>query len=105
MRAAWARDGCTDTISHPRRRRIVGRNYSLQVFCVFGLPEVLKVAEVGHELRLVEHFLHGEVIEIDGIGKTLHELGGVSTGTAQAQHMGKVGERTSSSSSKREKPP
>jgi hypothetical protein len=59
---------------------IVGRNYSLQVFGVFGLVEVLKVAKVGDKLRLVEHFLHGEVIEIDGIGKALYELGAVRAG-------------------------
>jgi hypothetical protein len=54
---------------------------SLQELCVLWFAEVLEVAEVGDELRLVEHFLHGEVIEIDGIGKTLHELGAVSPGT------------------------
>jgi hypothetical protein len=39
------------------------------------LLEVLQVAEIRHKLRLVEILLRRQVIEIDGIGKALHELG------------------------------
>lgn len=76
-----------------------GPGHSLQVLRVLGFPEVLQVAEVGHEVRLVEHLLHGQVIEIGRIGEALHELRGSVWGAERG------GGRTSSSSSKREKPP
>jgi len=39
------------------------------------LLEVLQVAEIRDKFRLVEKLLRRQVIEIDGIGKALHELG------------------------------
>jgi hypothetical protein len=48
---------------------------SLQELGVLGLLEVLQVAEVGHKLGLLVHFLRCQKIEIVGIRKTLHELG------------------------------
>lgn len=48
---------------------------SLQEFRVLGLLEVLQVAEVGHELGLLIHFLRCQKIEIGRIRKTLHKLG------------------------------
>jgi hypothetical protein len=52
-----------------------GGEYLLEKFGVPGLAEVLQVAEVGHELGLVEVLLGGQVIEIDGIREALHKLG------------------------------
>jgi hypothetical protein len=42
---------------------------------VLRVFEVLQVAEVGDEFGLVERFLLGQVVEIDGIGKALDKLG------------------------------
>jgi hypothetical protein len=49
---------------------------SLQVLGVLWMLEILQVVEVGDELWLVEDLLVGQVIEIGGIRKTLHKLGG-----------------------------
>lgn len=49
--------------------------HTLQKFGVLGILEVLQVGEIGYELRLVKILLGGEIIEIDGIRKTLHKLG------------------------------
>lgn len=49
---------------------------SLEELGVCRMLEVLQVAEVGHEVWLVEHVLLGQVIEIGGIGKALDELKG-----------------------------
>jgi len=78
------------------------RRYLLEILDVCGLLEVLQVAEIGDKVRLVEHFLHGQIIEIHGICKALYKLGGhVSKGGLAGRSAG----RTSSSSSKREYPP
>lgn len=46
----------------------------VQEFRVLGFLEVLQVGQIGYELRLVKVLLGAEIIEIDGIRKTLHEL-------------------------------
>lgn len=48
---------------------------SLQKLGVFGVLEILQVAEVSHELGLLIHFLRGQKIKIGRIRKTLHKLG------------------------------
>jgi hypothetical protein len=50
--------------------------YLLEILDVCRLLEVLQVAEIGDKVRLVEHFLHGQIIEIHGICKALYKLGG-----------------------------
>jgi hypothetical protein len=78
------------------------RRHLLEILDVCRLLEVLQVAEIGHKVRLVEHLLHGQIIEIHGICEALYELGGhVSEGGLGGGGTG----RTSSSSSKREYPP
>lgn len=52
-----------------------GGVHALQEFRVLGFLEVLQVGQIGYELRLVKVLLGAEIIEIDGIRKTLHELG------------------------------
>jgi hypothetical protein len=54
---------------------VVSRGNVLKELCIFGLFEVLQIREIGHEVRLVEPLLYGQVIEIGGIGKALYELG------------------------------
>lgn len=49
--------------------------YVLQEFCILGLLEILQVVEIGDKLWLVERLLLREVVQIDGIGKTLYKLG------------------------------
>lgn len=82
----------------------LGGCYLLEVSQVLWFLEVLQVAEVGYKVGPVEQFLGSEVIEIGGIGKTLDELGWARQ---RGQKGGRrcVEGRTSSSSSKREKPP
>lgn len=71
-----AQDGCRHILGqHVLGRRSIVDVDSLQELGVFGILEVLQVAEVGHELRLLVHFLRCQKIEIDRIRKTLYELG------------------------------
>lgn len=73
--------------------------YLLEILDIGRLVEVLQVGEIGDEVRLVEHLLHSQVIEVHGVGEALHKLGGrVSKGGLAEGDTG----RTSSSSSKRE---
>lgn len=51
-----------------RRRSI------LQKLCIFWLPEVLQIGQVGYEVRFVKHFVLSQVVEINRVGKTLHKL-------------------------------
>jgi hypothetical protein len=66
---------------------------------VLRAAPVLQVVEVGDELGLVEDVVAGEVVEIPRVAEQLDDLGGVRRGCGVGRG------RTSSSSSKRVKPP
>jgi hypothetical protein len=59
-------------------RRVRRGKHVLEILDVGGLLEVLQVAEIGDKVRLVEHFLHGQIVEIHGVCEALHELGAAS---------------------------
>jgi hypothetical protein len=66
---------------------------------------VLQVVQVGDEARLLEVLLCGEVIEVGGRGERLHELETISRWGGGGDGVGDWAGTTSSSISKRVKPP
>jgi hypothetical protein len=67
--------GCKQMLSNRRVRR---GKHVLEILDVGGLLEILQVAEIGDKVRLVEHFLHSQIVEIHGVCEALHKLGAAS---------------------------